>query len=47
MICYYLGIPVEVERLSEDPGWVWAWWPNGRCYKHWAGQLKATPWGEF
>jgi hypothetical protein len=43
---YYLGIPVEVEPHPEEPGWVWADWPDGRRFKHWSAQLEMTPWGE-
>lgn len=46
MTRYYLGIPVEVERFFGD-GWTWAEWPDGRRFKHWAGQLETTPRGEW
>jgi hypothetical protein len=47
MTRYYLGIKVDVipPTTSLEPGWVWAWWPDGRCFKHWADQLETTPWG--
>jgi hypothetical protein len=42
---YYLGIVVHAEAQIVD-GWQWAIWPDGRRFKHWADQLKETPWGE-
>ena len=53
---YYLGIPVMIEAGDEVQvryeggfevidGWVWATWPDGRRFKHWAEQLREEPWG--
>lgn len=41
---FYLGIEVIPDERIEG-GWVWAIWPDGRRFQHWAEQLKATPWG--
>jgi hypothetical protein len=39
---FYLGVPVDITR-SAGTGWVWATWPDGREFKHWAEQLTETP----
>ncbi len=49
MTRYYLGIPVQAEDFDPFFGgerWVWATWPDGRCFKHWGDQLELTPWGD-
>jgi hypothetical protein len=51
IVRYYLGVRVEAEvpigqNWFPTQGWVWAVWPDGRRFKHWAGQLLATSWGE-
>ena len=48
MTRYYLGSPVIPLRQATAPvGWVWAMWPDGRWFLHWADQLTETPWGEL
>jgi hypothetical protein len=52
VIRFYLDIPVVCLDLvasgeeTEPPaeGWIWAQWPDGRRFQHWADQLTATPW---
>lgn len=47
MTGYYLGVAVTVD--PGEPvvdGWVWATWPDGRRFKHWAEQIKTVPWGD-
>lgn len=46
MTRYYLGIPVEAEPHPEPGTWVWATWPDGKEFRHWADQLEETPWGQ-
>lgn len=48
MTRYYLGIPVEplVRHTARGRNWVYARWPDGRIFLHWADQLEKTPWGE-
>jgi len=42
---YYLGIRVWAEqRVGTPSGWIWAQWPDGRWFLHWAEQLQETPW---
>jgi hypothetical protein len=44
---YYLGVQVRIVFVrTTEPGWVWAVWPDGRRFKHWAAQLHDRPWGE-
>lgn len=44
---YYLGTEVSALRQAESPpGWVWAMWPDGRWFLHWAEQLLERPWSE-
>lgn len=46
MTRYYLGVRVvPITRFPDEPGWVWAMWPDGRCFKHWMAQLESSPWG--
>lgn len=40
---HYLGIRVVLDSRVEE-GWVWAVWPDGRRFKHWAAQLTLEPW---
>lgn len=44
---YYLGIPVEpvmpLDGRRCPEGWVWARWPDGREFLHWAEQLRPEP----
>jgi hypothetical protein len=42
---YYLGIEVQAEPAID--GWAWATWPNGKRFRHWAAQLRITPWGQL
>lgn len=44
VIRYYLGIPVFPYGDVEE-GWQWAEWEDGRCFRHWADQLRPEPWG--
>jgi hypothetical protein len=46
MTRYYLGIAVRVDPDTEAAdGWMWATWPDGRRFLHWAEQLREEPWG--
>ncbi len=46
MTRYYLGIKVTAEPADSE-GWAWATWPDGRRFRHWAPQLRVTPWGDL